>query len=155
MRSISSIPGEENRRQKQQKEAAYQAQITAQNDQVAAQTKLRDDFVTTSTQSGIKLEDLQIAGNVVDSYGLNPQIAQAMMADKEGGLVLLHLATDPASIQALNGANALTLGTIYADIKAKAAKLKPKQTEAPQPAEILDGNGAPPKQGGPPGVKYE
>lgn len=141
--------------QEQLKEADYTAQVTAQNQQAEAETKLRNDFVTNSTQAGIKLEDLQIAGNVVDAHGLNPQIAQAIMSDKEGGIALLHLATNPADIQALNGANALTLGTIYADIKAKAAKLKPKQSETPSPAEILDGNGAPPKQGGPPGVTYE
>jgi hypothetical protein len=141
--------------QEQQKEADYNAQVTAQNQQAEAANKLRSDFVTNSTQAGIKLEDLQIAGNVVDAHGLSPAIAQAIMADKEGGLALLHLATNPADIQVLNGANALTLGTIYADIKAKAAALKPKQSEAPPPAEILSGNGAPPKDGGPDGATYE
>ena len=141
--------------QEQQKEADYNAQITAQNQQAEAVNKLRDDFVTNSTQAGIKLEDLQIAGNVVDSHGLNPAIAQAIMSDKEGGLALLHLATNPADIQALNGANALTLGTIYDGIKAKSAALKPKQSDAPPPAEILSGNGQPQKDGGPEGAVYE
>jgi len=141
--------------QEQQKEADYNAQITAQNQQAAAVNKLRDDFVTNSTQAGIKLEDLQIAGNVVDSHGLNPAIAQAIMSDKEGGLALLHLATNPADIQALNGANALTLGTIYDGIKAKSAALKPKQSDTPPPAEILSGNGQPQKDGGPEGAVYE
>lgn len=131
--------------QEQQKEADYNAQVTAQNQQAEQLNTLRNDFVTNATTAGIKLEDLQTAGNVVTNYGLNPTITQAMMQDKEGGLMLLHLATDPQSIEALNGANMLTLGTVYADIKAKAAALKPKQSEAPPPAEILSGIGAPPK----------
>lgn len=129
--------------QEQQKEADYQAQVTAQTRQQEEITKVRNDFVTNSTKAGIKLEDLQVAGNVVDAHGLNPVIAQAIMSDKEGGLALLHLATNPADIQALNNANALTLGTIYTDIKSKAAELKPKQADTPKPPEVIDGAGAP------------
>ena len=129
--------------QKQTQEAEYNAQVAAQNQQVEQVQKLRADFVTNSTAAGIQIEDLQTAGNVVENYGLSPQIAQSIMADKDGGLVLLQLATNPADIQALNNANMLTLGTLYADIKAKSANLKPKQSNAPPPAETLDGAGAP------------
>jgi hypothetical protein len=141
--------------QTQQQEADYNAQVTAQTQQAEQTQKLRTDFVANSTAAGIKLEDLQTAGNVVESYGLNPQIAQSIMADSDGGLVLLQLATNPNDIAALNNANMLTLGTLYADIKAKSANLKPKQSAAPAPAEILSGNGSPPKEGGPEGATYE
>jgi len=132
--------------QQQQREASYQATITAQTQQAQEHDNLRNEFVKNSTSAGIKLEDLQMAGNIVDSQGLNPAIAQAMMGDKDGGVVLLHLATDQAAIQALNGANALTLATVYNDIKAKAAALKPKKSGAPLPAEILNGAGSPEKK---------
>lgn len=141
--------------QKSQQDAAYTAQVTAQNQQIESQAKLDNDFVATSTQAGIKFDDLNLANNIVQNSGIDPVIQQAMKMDKDGGMMYLHLATNPESMQAMLGANLLTIGTVYADIKAKAATLKPKQSETPSPAEILDGNGAPPKQGGPPGVTYE
>ena len=135
---------------KQQQDAAYQGQLDAQK----REKETRQAFVDNSTKQGVKLEDLQTAANLVDSYGLNPQIVEAMLSDKDGGLMLLQLSTDPQAIQALNSANVLTLGTIYADIKAKSAALKPRTSNAPPPAELLSGNGIPPPRGGPPGVTY-
>ena len=134
----------------QQQNAAYQGQLDAQK----RGEELRQTFVENSTKQGVKLEDLQTAASLVDSYGLNPQITEAMLADKDGGLMLLQLSTDPQAIQALNGANVLTLGTIYADIKAKSAALKPRTSSAPQPAEQLSGNGIPPQSDDIPGVTY-
>jgi hypothetical protein len=136
---------------KQQQNAAYQGQLDARK----REEDLRKTFVDNSTKQGVKLEDLQTAANLVDSYGLSPQITQAMLADKDGGLMLLQLSTNPQAIQDLNNANVLTLGTIYADIKAKSAALKPKTSSAPHPVETLSGNGIPPTDGGPKGATYE
>lgn len=142
---------------KQQKEADYNAQVVAQNQQNEALHKTRSDFVSNATIAGIKLEDLQMAGNIVDNQGLHPSAVHTMMTDKDGGTVLLHLATNEADTVALNRVidDRLAFAETYNAIKAKAATLKPKQSEAPQPAELLDGAGAPKQDGGPKGATYE
>jgi len=134
--------------QKSQQEADYQAQITAQNDNAAVLTKLRGDFERNATTAGIKQEDLEMAITIVEAQGINPYVAQTMMRDKDGGSVLLYLTNDMSSTIALNGAinDPLAFAEVYNAIRAKAAKLKPKQTAAPQPAEILNGAGSPEKK---------
>lgn len=133
--------------QKSQQEASYQAQVTAQNDQAAALTKLQTEFSTNATTAGIKQEDLEMAMTIVQAQGIDPYVAQSMMRDKDGSSVLLYLTNDPSSTIALNGAinDPLAFAEVYNAIRAKAAKLKPKQTDAPQPAEILNGAGSPEK----------
>jgi len=136
--------------QEQQQNTAYQAQL----DEQKRQEDLNQTFVDNSAKQGIKFEDLETAASLVGSYGLKAEIAQAIMADKDGGLTLLHLSTNPQAINDLNAANALTLGTIYSGIKEASSALKPKTSSAPPPAEQLSGNGIPPQSDDIPGVTY-
>jgi hypothetical protein len=56
---------------------------------------------------------------------------------------MMHLNGNLQDQELLNNSNFANGAALYADIKAKAALLKPRQSEAPKPAETLDGAGAP------------
>lgn len=134
-----------------------QQQNTAQQAQLAEgqrQENQRLAFLDNSKKQGINAEDLQTAASLVDSYGLNNDITQALLDDKDGGLILLHLSTNPQGITDLNNANVLTLGSVYSGIKEASAALRPKTSNAPPPVEMLNGNGMPPQSEDIPGVTY-
>lgn len=141
--------GQELLLEKQQAEQNRLAQ-----DEQAALLKKGKTYSSNATKLGVTPEELQLAGKVVATY-LRPDLANAVLGDEIGPLISNYLSVNPEAIDSLNNADMLGVGPIFAEIKAKAAELKPKQSQAPEPAEQLDGGGAPQKQGGPPGVTYE
>lgn len=127
--------------QKSQKEDAYNAQVTVQNQRLADQTKIDNDFVATANTAGIGLEDLRLANDFIISSGVDPVLQQAMKQDPDGGAMYLHLTRNPESMQAMLGATLLNVSTVYADIKAKASTLKPKASNAPPPPTDVKSSG--------------
>ena len=128
-------------------------QQQAQAEQVAFNEKVQA-YSSNAEKLGVKPEELQQAGGLVSPY-LRQDLVQAVLDDEDGPLVTVFLSANPEAIDSLNNANMLSIGQIYADIKAKAATLKPKQSQAPEPAEVLTGGGAPKKDTGPEGATYE
>ena len=66
-----------------------------------------------------------------------------------------HLAANPLELHELVTASPIAAGRMLADVKAKAAALKPKTSDAPDPASALGGRGAPQKGRGPQGATFE
>jgi len=134
--------------QQQQRE---QAEAQARNQALAQKA---EGYSQRAKSLGIRPEELQVAGHIVASYGLREDIAMAILDDPEGALVTKYLAANPNAIAKLNGGNLMTFSGIYSDIRAKAAGLKPKTSNAPPPADVLKG-GSPARQRGVPGATFE
>ena len=118
-----------------------EAQLRQQTEDQAALAVKVQAYSSNATKLGITPQDLQTAGGIVGQYGLREDVATALLDDDEGALVTLYLASNPLAIENLNGANMLSIGQVYADIKSKASALKPKQSDAPPPVELLNGGG--------------
>lgn len=125
--------------EKQRAEEAEKAHWEEQARQL--QTKVVN-YASNADKLGIDKANLETAGRVVETY-LRQDIQVAMLDDEDAPVVTMYLASNPQAIDQLNNANSLNIGKIYADIAGKAAALKPKQSSAPPPADILEG-GAPP-----------
>lgn len=143
-----------------------QAQFLEQQSQSQAQEQQRldnealnksvEDYSGRAQKLGISNEDLQAAGNIVYQYGINDQVTRHILSDEHGPLITKYLSQNPQAMDTLRSLPPISAGAfIETQVKPEAIKLKPKQPDAPPPAEVLSGNGAPPKQGGPPGTIYE
>jgi hypothetical protein len=75
---------------------------------------------------------------------MNDHTTRHILEDEVGPLITEYLETRFDLIDTLNQMTPTSAGAfIEAHIKPEAMKLKPKQSEAPPPAEALNGNGAP------------
>lgn len=143
----------------QQKTAADQATRT-QNEQVQAQQAKVDGLVSEYNDRSVKLgldaTKVESAGNRVVEYGISADLAQFILADPEGPLITTYLAENPLELDRLGKMTPMQAAVrVNSTIREKAAPLKPKVTQAPEPAEVLNGRGAP--EGKEPwlqGVKY-
>ncbi len=143
----------------QQKNVADQATRT-QNEQVQAQQAKVDGLVTEyndrSTKLGLDAKKVDDAGMRVVDYGISAELAQFILADEEGPLITTYLADNPLELDRLGKLSPMQAAVrVNSVIREKAASLKPKVTQAPEPAEVLNGRGAP--EGKEPwlqGVKY-
>lgn len=127
---------------------ANKAQMEAINSQV-------DAYKQSALKLGITETQLQQAGSVVASVGLRQDVVLEVLKEPEGGLMTMYMAKNPGIIGALNNADSLQLGQIYGQIKAKAKQLRKRTSTAPDPVDVLKGNGVAPKQRGPKGATYE
>ena len=115
-------------------------------------------YNTRSTELGIKQEELQAAGNKVAQYGLTDDLVLHILSENDGPLITKYLAANPNDGYELANMSPYKQGVFLNEIKAKAAALKPKTTNTPNPATNLQGNGADPELGKYKhikGVKYE
>ena len=123
-------------------------------DEHQALTKRVQSYSSNAAKLGVKPEELQQAGGLVTPY-MRQDLIESVLDDEDGPLITMFLSVNPEAIDSLNNASMLSIGQIYSDIKAKAAGLKPKQSKAPEPPEVLNGGGAPKNDGGPAGATYE
>ena len=130
-----------------------QAQQTQQQQQQALQTKITS-YSDNATKKGVDPVKLQSAGNTVAQFGLRQDVVMEMLDDTEGSLMTLYLAENPMAIQSLNDASPITLGSVYTDIRSKAAKLGVKTNNVPDPVEPIRGSGVAPKDDAPRGAKF-
>jgi len=118
----------------QQALAQQQAQAERQQKVVSYNAK--------AVEFGINEAELRAAENAVMSYGLSDDTSAHIMADSDGPLIVKHLAANPADTMTLVNMSPFQQGAFLDHIKAKASALKPKQTQTPNPPEILTGGGA-------------
>lgn len=112
-------------------------------------------FQESATKLGVDMAKLTKAAQDVGSYGLRQDVAIEILSDPQGSLMTLYLHENPQAIDAINNANNITLGSIYADIKQKSASLQKKISAAPSPVEPVKGSGVNSKQRGVEGTVYE
>ncbi len=127
-----------------------QQQQLQQEQAQAKQVKLNESMQTYSNKAlelGIKQDELQAAGNAVATYGLSDDLVMHILADSDGPLITKHLAANPQDGYQLASMSPFAVGSFLDGIKAKASALKPKQSNTPDPATNLQGNGVDPEAG--------
>jgi len=123
--------------------------------QAEREQALQDTFLENSKKLGVKHDALMEAQNAVVSYGVTPELAQVLLKDSMGALMVQHLAANPLDLHDIVSATPMEAGLLLAEVKTKVALLKPKSSSAPSPATILKGGAVPAKQRGLPGATYE
>jgi len=122
----------------QQRQAQQQMQERA--DQIQEQAK---SFVETAKSFGIKPEDVDKDGKLVSAAIGSHEIDDHIIAHKQGPLISKFLAKNPLECDAIRAMTPMQ-ASLHID-KAILPKLAGmiKQTTAPDPPDILDGQGAP------------
>lgn len=115
-------------------EQAQAKQAAEFNEKVQSYTKRALDL-------GIKQSELQAAGNVVGNLGLSDDLVKYIIADKDGPLIVKHLAANQLEGVELAQMSPYEVGAKLSQIKAAAAGLKPKTSKAPNPSAYIGGNG--------------
>jgi hypothetical protein len=131
----------------QQKFAADQVTRTQEDKVQADQTRI-DGLVTEYNGRAVKLgldaSEVERAGETVVQYGISQDLATFILGDEEGPLITKYLAANPLELDALSRMSPMQAAIrVNAEIRTKAASLKPQISQAPEPTEVLSGRGAP------------
>ena len=125
----------------QQSEATAQQEQARQVEQAKIDRQRNDDFVANADKLGVNRDSLTAASNAVIGYGISPEIANAIITDDNGPLIIQHLASNPLDLHELTNGNAFTAGQKWSEIKASSIALKPKTSQAPPPTTKVSGKG--------------
>lgn len=139
----------------QQKEAEAEAQRKREREQFEKAQKTQAEFRENASTLGVDQETLARAAQTVIDYGVTPDVEEAILADKNGPLMLQYLAANPLELADLIDANPLKAGMLLAEVKTKSLSLKAKPSSAPPPPDSLEGRGAPVRERGPKGATFE
>ena len=138
---------------RQQREALQQQEWQKQQEEMTERVK---SYSNRATKLGISSEELQVAGNTVAQFGIDDSIVNIILDEAEGPLITKYLSKNPLELDALRYLSpAQAAVRIATDIKQKAASLKPKVNNAPDPLEQPHGAGTAPKPRGPKGATFE
>lgn len=143
-----------------QEKAARERQEEQERQRLEDAQKALEKRVETYTQNALKLgvtnEELTQANQTVNSYGIDQGLADYIMDSPQGPLIAVYLQKNPLELDALRGTDPIN-AAVYVEtvIKPKAATLKAKVTQAPEPAETLSGAGIAPSERGPKGATFE
>ncbi len=119
-----------------------QVKQAAQAQQQAEFNKQVQTYNTRAVELGIKQDELQAAANVVGNLGLSDDLVRFIVADSDGPLIVKHLAENQVDGIELAQMNPFMIGEKLNQIKANAAALKPKTSNAPAPSQDISGKGA-------------
>jgi hypothetical protein len=123
--------------QQQQQQVQQQAQLQEQQE---FSNKVQA-YNARATELGINQGELQAAANVVAELGLSDDLVKFIVSDSDGPLIVKHLAENQTEGFELAQMNPYLIGEKLNQIKANAAALKPKTSNAPAPSQQLSGNG--------------
>jgi len=108
-----------------------------------------------SDKLGINPSELQSAANALSSFGITEDLTKFLLKDEQGPLMTMFMARNPTVLERMQGLSPLEMGHyIASEIKPKLATVKTR-TQAPSPADVLDGGGSPRAERGPKGAKFE
>ena len=134
---------------------AEQTQAQSVKIQQEATDKLVKTYNDRATQLGVNVIELQADEATVMSYGIDQDVANFILADDQGPLIVKYLAKNPLEMEVLRGLTPQHAAIrIHTDIKGKASALGVKTPTAPTPVETLSGSGMPLKERGPSGATY-
>tara|TARA_B110000858_G_scaffold39179_1_gene44491 strand:- start:1061 stop:1891 length:831 start_codon:yes stop_codon:yes gene_type:complete len=137
----------------QQQQALKQQEWQKQHEEA---TEKVDSYSKRATTLGMTQEELQEAGNTVARFGIDEALVNVILDDEDGPLITKYLSKNPLELDNLRYLNpaqaAVRVATL---IKQKAASLKPKVNNAPDPLEHPHGAGTAPKPKGPKGATFE
>lgn len=105
---------------------------------------------------GIRPDELQAAGAVVGNFGIDDSLVQYILEDDQGPLITKYLSQNVQELDNLRYMHptqaAVRIATL---IKSKAAALKPRLTNVPNPIRQPQPTGIAPKPKGPRGATFE
>lgn len=97
-------------------------------------------FNANTAKLGLSAEEVTTAANTVGSYGISNDMANFLLSDAEGPLMVKYLAANPVELDEIRHMDpysaAIKLST---EVRTKAGVLKPQVSAAPAPAEALTG----------------
>ena len=143
----------------QKLERQAEAQRKSEREHFNRQQELSETLASSSKKLGIDKAVLDQSQEVLvkqinDSGRDMTRIVDRLLSDPMGGLMIQHLATNQLDMHDIIYASPEDAGFLLAEVKQKAALLKPKSSSAPSPATTLDGRAAPQKERGPVGATY-
>ena len=106
--------------------------------------KLVGDFNTNATKLGLDLDQVTQASNIVGSYGVGQEVANFLLGDSAGPLMVQYLSSNPMALYEMVRMSPIQAALkLHGEVREKAKILKPQATEAPDPAKTLNGGGVP------------
>lgn len=144
VRANASFEAQQKAFQDQQAQAAQAAQ---QQQQQEITQKVQTFMQSAKTLDVSDSEVTQYASAVV-GYGIRDDLRIALVGHPEGVMMFKHLSGNPQEVDLLNRMNPYEAGTyIENTLKAKAVALRPKTSNAPSPAQTINGAGVDPDNG--------
>lgn len=138
-----------------QRQQAQLAQEAAQKQQEVMVEKVQS-YAQRAKTLGVKAEELQAAGSIVGQFGIDDSLVQYILEDDHGPLITKYLSQNVQELDGLRHLHptmaAVRIATV---IKSKAAALKPKYTNAPDPIRRPQPSGVQVKPKGPKGATFE
>jgi len=123
----------------QQQEAL---QLQQQQAAQAEAIQLQNDFVSKSKAAGASDQEFNNIVNTLNNGGMTQQGAKAIMSlGEDGYFIAKHLAANVMEASEFNSLDPIQQGMKLVELKQKASALKPKTSNAPEPATNLHGNG--------------
>jgi len=143
------------RMQMLQNQQAQIAQEAAQKQQEVLVEKVQS-YAQRAKTLGVKAEELQAAGSIVGQFGIEDSLVQYILEDDHGPLITKYLSQNIGLLDSLRQMHPTRAAVIIAtEIKSKAAALKPKFTNAPDPIRRPQPSGVQVKPKGPKGATFE
>lgn len=137
----------------QQQMQAQQAQLIAKQQEALLESA--NTYKQRAGVLGVKQEELLQAGNIVAQF-VSEDLGQVILQDDHGPLITKYLANNLAVLDELSRMNPiLAAARIASEIKPKAAALKPKVNQAPDPLQPIRQAGRSATAEGPEGATYE
>lgn len=152
IRAAAKFDAAETVRQEQQ-----QAQVLQQQqEQQQVLVKTVTDYAKRAETLGVNAQELQVAGNTVQQYGIDDQVVMHILNDEQGPLITKYLSQNPQALETIRNADPMSAAVyISTEVKTKAAALGVKPPTAPDPVETLTGAGVAPGERGPKGATFE
>lgn len=93
---------------------------------------------------GVDIPAVKVAADKIIEHGISEGLTDFILEDPDGPLMVQYLDQNPTELDAMNKMSSLALfNHINSTVRAKAALLKPKTSNAPNPPIVPDGSGAP------------
>lgn len=117
-------------------------QQNALQDQQRKQVESENKMIERAGVNGITQDDLLKAAKVLGEYSLDGGIANAIIDDKDGDVIIMHLANNPIEADELSRLSPFDAARmIDTSIREKAQKFKPSSSGAPDPSKEIQGKG--------------
>lgn len=132
----------------QRRQAQAEQQRKLEPEQFNRRQELSETLTSNSKKLGIDKVALDksqtiLAQQIEDSKKDMSRIVDRLMTDPIGGLMIQYLAANQLDMHDIIYASPEDAGFLLAEVKQKAALLKPKPSSAPSPATTLSGRGSP------------
>jgi hypothetical protein len=153
--ALISAAAYDTRMQMLQNQQAQIAQEAAQKQQEVLVEKVQS-YAQRAKTLGVKAEELQAAGSIVGQFGIEDSLVQYILEDDHGPLITKYLSQNIGLLDNLRNMHPTRAAVMIAtEIKSKAAALKPKFTNAPDPIRRPQPSGVQVKPKGPKGATFE